>query len=372
MRHDSLSGVRVLDLTRVLAGPLCTMALGDLGADVIKIERPGSGDDSRGWGPPFDERGESAYFLSINRNKWSVAADLDRSGDVQLIASLAEDADVVVENFRPGMLEKRGIGASVLLGRNPRLVWATITGFGDDSTRIGYDFVVQAEQGWMAITGEPAGPPLKAGVALADVIAGKDATIAILALLAARARGPMALLDRRVTISLAHSATAALVNVAQNVLVSGHDAGRWGNAHPNLVPYQLFDAADRPLALAVGTDAQWRACSLALGLHGLADDPSLATNAGRVARREHVVGHLTSRFRERPAAEWMTLLSAAEVPAGLVRSVREALGSVAASPATGVAPSLPGTVRYPPPRLDEHGAVVRQLGWSAFRHAPGA
>jgi crotonobetainyl-CoA:carnitine CoA-transferase CaiB-like acyl-CoA transferase len=345
------------------------MALGDLGADVIKIERPGSGDDSRGWGPPFDERGQSAYFLSINRNKWSVAADLDRADDVQLIASLASEADVVVENFRPGTLEHRGIGAAVLLGRNPRLVWATITGFGDESTRMGYDFVVQAEQGWMAITGEPDGPPLKVGVALADVIAGKDAAIAILALLAARARGLVALENRRVTISLAHSATAALVNVAQNVLVSGDDAGRWGNAHPNLVPYQLFDAADRPLALAVGTDAQWRACALALGLRELADDPSLATNAGRVARREHVVRRLTSRFRERPAAEWMTLLSTAEVPVGLVRSVREALGGVAASPITGVAPSLPGTVRYPPPRLDEHGATVRKLGWSAFSHA---
>jgi crotonobetainyl-CoA:carnitine CoA-transferase CaiB-like acyl-CoA transferase len=179
----------------------------------------------------------------------------------------------------------------------------------------------------------------------------------------------VALENRRVTISLAHSATAALVNVAQNVLVSGDEAGRWGNGHPNLVPYQLFDAADRPLALAVGTDAQWRACALALGLHELADDPSLATNAGRVARREHVVRCLTSRLRERPAAEWMTLFSTAEVPAGLARSVREALGSVAASPVTGVAPSLPGTVRYPPPRLDEHGATVRKLGWSAFSHA---
>jgi crotonobetainyl-CoA:carnitine CoA-transferase CaiB-like acyl-CoA transferase len=369
MRQNSLRGIRVLDLTRVLAGPLCTMALGDLGADVIKIERPGCGDDSRSWGPPFDDQGESAYFLSINRNKWSVAADLDRPEDIELIASLAADADVVVENFRPGTLEKRGLGATDLLNRHPRLVWTTITGFGDESTRIGYDFVVQAEQGWMAITGDPDGPPVKVGVALADVIAGKDAAIAVLAMLAARVLGAVPPASRHATISLAHSATAALVNVAQNVLVGGDDAGRWGNAHPNLVPYQLFDTADRPLALAVGTDAQWRACALALGLHEMANDPSLATNAGRVAQREHVVARFASRFRERPATEWMARLSVAEVPAGLVRSVREALGSVAASPLTGIAPSLPGTVRYPPPRLDEHGAAIRTLGWAAFTQA---
>ena len=347
------------------------MVLGDLGADVIKIERPGSGDDSRGWGPPFDERGESAYFLSINRNKWSVAADLRRPDDLALIARLAADADVVVENFRPGTLEKQGIGAAVLLGRHPRLIWATITGFGDESTRIGYDFVVQAEQGWMAITGESDGPPAKVGVALADVIAGKDAAIAILSALAARERGSLPPENRRITISLVHSATAALVNVAQNVLVGGDDAERWGNAHPNLVPYQLFETADRPLALAVGTDAQWRACAAALDLHELANDPALATNAGRVAHREQVVSRLASRFRERPAAGWMTVLAAAEVPAGVVRSVREAVGSVPASALTGIAPSLPGTVRYPPPRLDEQGAAIRRLGWSAFTRAEG-
>jgi crotonobetainyl-CoA:carnitine CoA-transferase CaiB-like acyl-CoA transferase len=347
------------------------MVLGDLGADVIKIERPGSGDDSRGWGPPFDERGESAYFLSINRNKWSVAADLGRPDDVALIAHLATDADVVVENFRPGTLEKQGIGAAVLLERHPRLIWTTISGFGDQTARIGYDFVVQAEQGWMAITGEPGGPPTKVGVALADVIAGKDAAIAVLAALAARERGSLPPENRRITISLAHSATAALVNVAQNVLVGGDDAGRWGNAHPNLVPYQLFDTADRPLALAVGTDAQWRACAIALDLHDLANDPSLATNAGRVAARDRVVTSLASRFRQRPVAGWMTALAAAEVPAGVVRSVREAVSSVPASALTGIAPSPPGTVRYPPPRLDEHGDAIRRLGWSAFSRPAG-
>jgi glutaryl-CoA transferase len=345
------------------------MVLGDLGADVVKIERPGCGDDSRGWGPPFDDRGESAYFLSINRNKWSVAADLGRPDDIALIARLAADADVVVENFRAGTLERHGIGPSTLLARHPRLIWATITGFGDQSTRIGYDFVVQAEQGWMSITGEPDGPPAKVGVALADVIAGKDAAIAVLAALAARERGTLPADNRRIIISLAHSATAALVNVAQNVLVGGDDAGRWGNAHPNLVPYQLFDTGDRPLALAVGTDAQWHACAAALGLHDLANDPALASNAGRVAHREQVVTQLAARFRERRAADWMTVLAAAQVPAGVVRSVREAVASVPASALTGIAPSPPGSVRHPPPRLDEHGTAIRRLGWSAFSRA---
>lgn len=366
MRQLYVSGIKVLDLTRVLAGPLCTMLLGDLGADVIKIERPGSGDDSRGWGPPFDADGESAYFLSVNRNKWSVAADLDQDEDRALIAALVAEADVVIENFRPGTLEARGLGADELLALAPQLLWCTITGFGPVSKRAGYDFIVQAEQGWMAITGEAAGTPSKVGVALADVVAGKDAAIAVLAALVARARRPLSPAERRITISLAHSATAALVNVAQNVLVSGRDAQRWGNAHPNLVPYQLFDAADRPIALAVGTDAQWHACALALDLGELAADPALSTNAGRVEHRSRLVPALATRLRERDATEWLQRLDAAGVPAGLVRSVREALAAVDASALSGIAPSIPGTVRWPPPKLDEHGALVRRLGWRAF------
>lgn len=342
------------------------MLLGDLGADVVKIERPGSGDDSRGWGPPFDERGDSAYFLSVNRNKWSVAADIDRAEDQALIATLAAGADVVVENFRPGTLERRGLGAGSLLAQHPRLIWCTITGFGPAADRVGYDFIVQAEQGWMAITGEPQGPPSKIGVALVDVVAGKDAAIAVLALLIGRDRASLAPAERHITISLVHSATAALVNVAQNVLVSGNDAQRWGNAHPNLVPYQLFDTADRPLALGVGTDAQWRACAGTLELPTLAADPTLATNAGRVHHRDRVVATMANRLRERVAADWLRRFAAAGVPAGLVRSVREALADVDASPLTGVAPPVPGRVRYPPPRLDEHGERVRSLGWGAF------
>ena len=266
-----LAGLRVLDLTRVLAGPLCTMTLGDLGASVLKVERPGTGDETRGWGPPFDADGESAYFLSVNRNKLSLALDLDLPADRELLVRLAGDADVVVENFRPGTLERRRIVPADLLAASRRLVWCRLTGFGPESGRPGYDVVVQAESGWMAITGEPEGAPMKVGVALADVCAGKDAAVAILACLASRAR--LAPADRMLTISLAHSATAGLVNVAQNALVTGREPGRWGNAHPNLVPYQLFHAADRPFILAVGNDAQWLACCQAVERPDLAGDP---------------------------------------------------------------------------------------------------
>jgi crotonobetainyl-CoA:carnitine CoA-transferase CaiB-like acyl-CoA transferase len=365
-RHDYLTGVKVLDLTRVLAGPLCTMLLGDLGADVIKIERPGSGDDSRTWGPPFDDSGQSAYFLSVNRNKWSVAADLDSPDGQALIRQLVEGADVVVDNFRPHMLEHRNLEALTLLARYPRLVWCTISGFGSTSERIAYDFVVQAEQGWMAITGEPAGTPSKIGVALADVVAGKDAAVAVLAALLARDRVELSPEARHLSISLAQSATAALVNVAQNVLVSREDAKRWGNAHPNLVPYQLFDAADRPIAVAVGTDAQWRACISVLNLPTLAGDSALANNAGRVRARDRVVAAIADRVRQRTAADWVADLTAAQVPCGVVRTVREALSDTDASPLTGIAPSVPGRIRFPPPRLDEHGALVREHGWGAF------
>ena len=366
-----LSGIRILDLTRVLAGPFATMTLGDLGAEVIKVERPGAGDESRGWGPPFDERGESAYYLSINRNKLSIALDLDTPQDAQLVLALIERADAVLDNFRPGTLEARGIQIAEILERHRDLVWCTVTGFGPESRRPGYDFVVQAESGWMSITGDPAGSPMKVGVALADVIAGKDAAIAVLsALTGRRIDRPGA--DRRLFVSLAGSATAVLVNVAQNSLVSGGDAGRWGNAHPNLVPYQLFDAADRGLVIAVGNDGQWQACVRALDLDALGSDHRLATNAGRLAHRADVVDAFAAKLRERPAAEWLAVLTAAGVPAGVVRSVKEALRDVAASPLTGIAPNAPGTVRLPPPMLDEHGSLVRVHGWEAFRHLPAA
>lgn len=360
MNQLYLSSIKVLDLTRVLAGPLCTMMLGDMGARVVKIERPRGGDDTRGWGPPFDAEGQSAYYLSVNRNKWSVAADLDDPADQQFIRELAAEADVVVDNFLPGALAKRGLDPERLLAQHPRLIWCTISGFGSDSSRVGYDFTVQAERGWMAITGERDGQPMKVGVALADVIAGKDAAIAILGALVQRAE------PRRIIISLAHSAAAALVNVAQNALVSGKDAERWGNAHPNLVPYQLFDTADRPIVVAVGSDGQWVRCVEALELHELAGDTTLSANAGRLANRERIVRAMDARLRERPAAEWISRLDRAGVPNGVVKSVLESLNEVECSALTGVSPTVPGAVRYPPPQLDAHGERVRAARWKAF------
>jgi crotonobetainyl-CoA:carnitine CoA-transferase CaiB-like acyl-CoA transferase len=358
-----LNGIKVLDLTRVLAGPLCTMLLGDLGADVIKVERPGDGDETRGWGPPFDSEGRSAYFLSINRNKLALAADFDDKVDHEFLLSLVAEADVVVDNFRPGTLERHGISPTEWCVRRPDLVWCTITGFGADASRPGYDFVTQAECGWMAITGEPDGDPMKIGVALADVLAGKDAAIAILAALLRRERQKR---GGRIIISLVDSARAALVNVAQNALLTGKDAARWGNAHPNLVPYQLFKASDRPVVIAVGTDAQWVACARSLGLPALAEDPSLAKNPGRLAQRERIVGEFARRIASMPAAHWQTVLDAAGVPNGLVLSVLEALRDTGASALTGVPSSVGGAVRFPPPTLDQHGDRIRELGWGAF------
>jgi crotonobetainyl-CoA:carnitine CoA-transferase CaiB-like acyl-CoA transferase len=362
-----LTGVKILDLSRVLAGPLCTMMLGDLGASVLKVERPDGGDDTRGWGPPFDARGESAYYLSVNRNKLGLVADLDREPDAALLRVLAAEADVVVENFRPGALARRGLGADALRAAHPSLVWCTISGFGPASSRPGYDFVVQAESGWMSITGEQDGAPMKHGIALADVLTGKDAALAILAALVARARTGE---GRQVHVSLARSAEAALINVAQNALVSGQPAGRWGNAHANLVPYQMFDAADRALVIAVGSDAQWVGCATALGLDAMAANPTLRTNTGRLAARDRVVREIAARVQERPASAWRERLEAAGVPCGVVRSVLEVLASAGGSALTGMPPSVPGAVRRPPPMLGEHSALVRAHGWAAFANDP--
>ncbi|HEY4733205.1 MAG TPA: CoA transferase [Gemmatimonadaceae bacterium] len=358
--------LKIVDLSRVLAGPVCSMVLADLGADVIKVERPGAGDETRQWGPPFDADGQSAYFLAVNRNKKSVALELSDDTDRRVVLELIKGADVVLDNFLPGALVRLGLNPEQLLVEFPNLIWCTITGFGAGTARPGYDFVIQAECGWMAITGEPNGSPMKVGVALADVLAGKDAAIAILAAVASRAGGALPVSERRITISLADSARAALVNAAQNVLVSGRDASRWGNAHPNLVPYQLFDAADRPFVIAVGSDDQWRACAQALGLDDLAGDSSLRTNAGRVQKRDHVAGAIAARVAQEDAQQWIDRLSAVGVPCGLVRSVAEALEGTDANARVGVPPSVPGSVRFPPPRLDEHGAAIRTLGWRVF------
>ncbi|HEY4216622.1 MAG TPA: CoA transferase [Gemmatimonadaceae bacterium] len=358
-----LNGLKVLDLTRVLAGPLATMLLGDLGADVIKVERPGSGDETRNWGPPFDDQGRSAYYLSINRNKLGLGADLDRPEDRAIIERLIQDADVVIDNFRLGTLEKKGISPERWREKRPELVWCTITGFGPAVDRPGYDFVAQAESGWMSITGDPEGEPMKAGVALADVLAGKDAAIAILAACVQAMRSGV---GARIYISLADSARAALVNVAQNALVSGVDAKRWGNAHPNLVPYQIFRAADKPIAVAVGSDAQYVACARAIGLDELADDSALRTNAGRLAQRGRIVSEFSRQLATEPAAHWRTLLDRAGVPNGVVQSVLESLRETNGSALTGMPSSVGGSVRFPPPAIDEHGDAIRNRGWAAF------
>jgi crotonobetainyl-CoA:carnitine CoA-transferase CaiB-like acyl-CoA transferase len=368
MATSPLAGIKVLDLSRVLAGPLCTMLLGDLGADVIKVERPERGDDTRQWGPPFDDRGESAYYLSVNRNKLSLAADLRDPSERDVVLNLIGTADVVVENFLPGALDRVGLSSSTAMRENSNLIWCSMSGFGATSKRPGYDFVVQAESGWMAITGDPDGAPMKVGVALADVVAGKDAALAIVAALAARARALA--FDRRISISLADSARAALVNVAQNSLVTGTAAKRWGNAHANLVPYQLFETQDRPIVIAVGNDEQWRACVDALGTSELCDDIRIATNAGRLAHRDQIVQSLQRQLFTRPAAEWIRRLDEAKVPCGVVKTVLEAIAdSGSASPLTGMPSSVGGDVRLPPPLLNEHGAVIRKLGWQAFRNS---
>ncbi len=344
------------------------MMLADLGASVIKVEKPESGDDTRGWGPPFAEDGQSAYFLSVNRNKFSLVADFRQPDDVALIEALIANSDVVVDNFLPGALSRFGLDKARMLSQHSRLCWCTIRGFEGDPGRPGYDFIVQAESGWMAITGAPDGAPSKVGVALVDVLAGKDAAIAILAALAAR--GPLSAQQRSLKVSLSGSAAAALVNVAQNSLISGSDARRWGNAHPNLVPYELFHARDRPMVIAVGTDDQWTACASVLQLRHLCDDARLGTNAGRLAHRDLVVSAIQRRVETDDAARWLELLGASGVPCGVVRSVLEALEGMEASRVTGMPSAVGGGIRYRPPFLDEHGKLVRRHHWSAFDHVP--
>ena len=373
--QQQLSDIRVLDLSRVLAGPYCTMMLGDLGAKVIKVERPPAGDDTRAWGPPFDEHGLSAYYISANRNKASLAANFKNPADLELIKKLIRSADVVVENFLPGALARNGIDADAMMRENTSLIWCTISGFGAASQRPGYDFVVQAESGWMSITGEAQGEPMKVGVALVDVISGKDAAIGILAALAARDRArcsnkSLPLAERRVEVTLASSALSALVNVAQNTLVSGKPSRRWGNAHPNLFPYQLFHASDRPFVLAVGNDAQFRQAMLALGLPDLANDPALGSNAGRIENRDRLVSAIEARVGNETAQVWIEALSALGVPCGIVRQVHEALADVQASPKNGAPPLWNGQVRLNPPRLDEHGVTIRAKEWSLFDTLP--
>jgi crotonobetainyl-CoA:carnitine CoA-transferase CaiB-like acyl-CoA transferase len=353
--------IRVLDLSRVLAGPYCTMLLADLGADVVKLERPGSGDETRSWGPPY-AGGEAAYFLSVNRGKRSVALDLARPEAHEALLRLARGANVVVENFRPGTAERLGAGYERLARENPKLVYCSITGYGDE--RPGYDFMVQADSGLMAVTGEVDGEPMKVGVAVVDVLAGYAAAAAILAALLEGGGG-------RIEISLADVARSALVNLAQNALVTGEEPPRHGNAHASIVPYQTFDTADAPIAVGGANDGLYRRLCIALERPDLADDPRFATNSGRVEHREELIGELGRVFTERSADAWVERLEAAGVPVAKVRGVLEALAGhtfTVDHPAVRPLPLVPsplGAAAKPPPLLGEHTReVLAEAGYA--------
>lgn len=366
-----LEGLRVLDLSRVLAGPYATMTLADLGADVIKIEHPERGDDTRGWGPPF-VGGESAYFLSTNRNKRSVGVDLKSEEGLARVKKLAEGADVLIENMRRGALEKLGLGYETLKETNPDLVYCSITGFGPgpDEERPGYDFLIQARAGIMGITGWPDGEPTKVGVAIADMVCGLYASNAILAALHRRGETGE---GARIEVPLFESTLSWLGNRAQEYLVTGEDVGRLGNEHPTITPYQTFETSDKPIAVAVGNDAQFVRLCEAVGREDLAGDERYATNAYRVEHRGELRDALQNTFSGRSAEAWIEVVRRAGVPCGPVNSladvfedehVRESgiLRGVE-HPAAGTLKLLsspvlvdgerPG-VRRPPPMLGEH------------------
>ena len=318
-----LSGIRVVDLSRVLAGPYATMTLADLGADVIKVEHPRGGDETRSWGPPY-AGGEAAYFLSVNRSKRSVALDLKAPEGRELALELCAGADVVIENFRPGGAARLGLDYEAVRARRPDVVYCTISGFGgrEPRDRPAYDFVLQAESGLMAITGERDGEPTKVGVALIDVLSGLNAATAILAALYRRERTGEGEL---VEVALLDSALAGLVNVAQNALVTGEEPRRYGNAHPSIVPYEPFRAADGWIAVAAANDALFVRLCEAIERPDLAGDERYASNAARVRNRESLVAELAAVFAMRPTREWVELLLAAGVPVGKIRGVGEAL-----------------------------------------------
>jgi formyl-CoA transferase len=358
-----LDGIRVLDLSRVLAGPYAAMTLGDMGADIIKIEQPGEGDETRAWGPPW-AGGESAYFLSINRNKRGITLNLKAEGGRRVFLDLVRQADILIDNFKLGTLERMGLGDDALWAVNERLIHAAITGFGPVGPYAaypGYDFVIQAMSGIMSITGEPDGEPMKVGVAIVDVTAGLFTVNAVLAALHARGQTGR---GQRVEVSLLEAAMAWLVNVGSNYLVSGQPPKRYGNAHPNIVPYQPFRAKDRPLALAVANPRQFRTfCELA-GRPELADDPRFHTNADRLANREALISEIQSLIEQRTAAEWLALLNENNIPAGPINTVPEAFADPQVQ-ALGIVHTLPhptaGEVKLvgPPFRFSETPAAPR-------------
>ena len=330
----SLDGLKVLDLSRILAGPTCTQLLGDLGAEVWKIENPGSGgDDTRAWGPVYakDAHGHptdlSAYFMCANRNKKSVAVDISTPEGQNIIHALAAQADILIENFKTGGLAKFGLDHAALCAKHPRLIYCSITGFGQtgpNAAKPGYDLMAQGWGGIMSLTGEPDGAPMKVGVGIADVMCGMYATVGILAALRHRDKTGE---GQHIDLALVDTQMSWLINEGLNYLTSGKPPVRRGNAHPNIVPYQLFDTADGHILLAVGNDAQFRRAMGYLGVGGLADTPEYATNVARIENRERLIATLEPLFKSRSTAEIITGLEALKVPVGPVHTLPEALTS---------------------------------------------
>lgn len=377
-----LDGVKVLDLSRVLAGPWCTQLLADLGAEVVKVERPVIGDDTRHWGPPWHGEGDervAAYFLSCNRGKKSAAIDFSKPEGAALVRRLAERSDVVIENFKVGGLEKFGLDARSLRAANPRLVYASITGFGQDgpyADRAGYDYIVQGMGGLMSITGlpdgQPGGGPMRVGVAVVDLFTGLYTSVAILSALYRREKtGEGAYIDA----ALFDTQLAMLANQASNALISGEDPPRQGNTHPNIVPYQPFEAADQPIIIAIGNDRQFARLARICGHPEWANDDRFANNGARVANREAIVSLIGECIRNRPAADWLRQLEEAGIPAGPINRVTQALEDVQAQhrgmvrTLSGV-PQVGSPVRFdgaradadlPPPRLGQHTDEVLLL-----------
>jgi formyl-CoA transferase len=372
LKNGPLAGIRVLDLTRVLAGPYCTMFLGDLGAEVVKVEQPGIGDDTRGWGPPFTG-GESAYFLCINRNKKSITVDLKADEGIDLVRRLAGSADVLIENFRPGTMERLGLGEQNLRSVNPKLLYASLSGFGADgpmSEVPGYDLIVQAWGGLMSITGAPDGEPTKVGVAIIDLVAGLMLGKAITAALFAREKLGI---GQKIDTSLLEAEVASLINAGSNYLVDGKVPGRWGNAHPTIVPYQSFQTADSYLVIGVASEGIWRRFCQAIGKTELADDPRFAKNADRVENRAALIAILRETFRTRDNEHWLKLLNEAEVPCAPIQTIdqvfaapqvrhRDMLVEVQHPTAGTVRMAgipvkfsvTPASIRLPPPVLGQH------------------
>jgi crotonobetainyl-CoA:carnitine CoA-transferase CaiB-like acyl-CoA transferase len=316
---SALGDIRILDFSRVLAGPLTTMLLADFGATVLKIERPGTGDDTRHWGPPFGPDGTATYFEAVNRNKHSIAVDLRSAGGLARARALAADADVIVENFRPGLMDELGLGYAELQPENPGLIYCSLTGFGAGAPELpGYDLLVQALGGLMSITGPADGEPQKVGVALVDVLAGLFATVGILAALREREQSGI---GQRVEVDLLTSLLAALVNQSSGYTVAGVVPQRMGNRHPSITPYESLRCADSNLVIAVGNDRQFETLLGVLGAPELAEDPRFSANPARVEHREALVSALEERLQTRPAAEWAAALTAARVPAGVVNDI---------------------------------------------------